>query len=425
MDFFNYKENELYAEDVSLKEIAEKFDTPTFVYSKATIARHYAIMQSAIGQDHLVCFAVKANSNLSLLKLLADLGSGFDIVSVGELKRVLAAGGQPNKIVFSGVGKQDHELKAALEAKIHCFNVESEDELFRLSALARSMRVQAPVALRVNPDVDPKSHPYISTGLKANKFGIPMNQALTLYLEAQQLPGIQVKGIASHIGSQILELSPFVEAAKKLTEFYQTLKANKVEVEHIDLGGGLGVPYTKETPPTPKAWLDAMVAQMPSACPKIIIEPGRAVMANAGILLTKVICLKQTEQKTFAVVDCGMNDYIRPALYNADHDIWPVKRLDGPRQQYDIVGPICETGDFLGKEKELPNLTSADLLCIRGCGAYGFAMSSNYNSRARAAEVLVDGASHQCIRPREDLEELMAHEMKMISDLDTARHHHG
>lgn len=415
MDFFNYKDAELFAEDVSLKDIAKQYGTPTFVYSKATLARHYSIMEKAIGHPHMVCYAVKANSNLSLLKILADMGSGFDIVSLGELKRVLAAGGNPSKIVFSGVGKQDFELSAALDAHIFCFNIESEDELYRLDRLAQIKGVKAPIAIRVNPDVDPKSHPYISTGLKTNKFGISMDRALSMYLEAKQLPNITIKGLASHIGSQILELDPFVEAAQKLTEFYLNLKANNIELTHIDLGGGLGVPYTNETPPSPKAWLEAVMAQMPNPCPQIIIEPGRALIANAGVLLSQVITVKQTPEKLFAVIDCGMNDYIRPALYGAEHDILPVVTMDGPLQTYDLVGPICETGDFLGKAKQLPKLSAGSLVCIRGCGAYGFAMSSNYNSRPRAEEVLVDDKLSYSIRSRESYEDLMALEQQVLA----------
>lgn len=415
MDFFSYKNQELYVEDVPLSQIALNYQTPTYVYSKATLNRHYTIFRNAFGKRlHQICYAVKANSNLSLLQELAALGSGFDIVSKGELQRVLMAGGKASQTVFSGVGKQEEELSFALDNDILCFNIESEDELFRLNALAKAKGKRAPIAIRVNPDVDSKSHPFISTGLKTNKFGVPLDQALSLYIQAAQMPNLKVIGLASHIGSQILEVSPFVEATRKLTEFYQRLQAHQIKLDHIDLGGGLGVPYTTETPPSPKAWLEAMLRELPSPSPKIIIEPGRALVANAGVLLTKVITVKANHDKLFAIVDCGMNDYIRPALYNAKNDILPIKQRDGAKQSYDVVGPICETGDFLGKSQQLPPLVAGDLLCIRGVGAYGFAMSSNYNTRPRAMEVLVHENQTKCIRDRETIDDILALELNHL-----------
>jgi diaminopimelate decarboxylase len=410
MDHFSYREGRLYAEDVDLYELAQQHGTPCYVYSRATLERHWRAFDEAFSdQAHLICYAVKANSNLAVLKTLADLGSGFDIVSGGELERVLRAGGDPAKIVFSGVGKQDWELRRALEVGIYCFNVESETELTRLQQIAASMGVCAPVSLRVNPDVDAQTHPYISTGLKENKFGIEVERALALYQRAAQLPSVRITGIDCHIGSQLTALGPFIAALERILHLLERLEQVGITLEHLDLGGGLGVRYRAETPPLPEDYAKALRQIIGTNTQyKILLEPGRAIAANAGILLTRVEYLKPTAHRNFAIVDAAMNDLIRPMLYQAWQEIIPVQvRYDVPVQTWDIVGPICETGDFLGKDRNLA-LVEGDLLAIRSAGAYGFVMSSNYNTRPRAPEILVEGAHARVVRRRETLDDLLA-----------------
>ena len=407
MDHFEYRDGELYAEDVPLREIAERHGTPLYVYSRATLERHWQAFDQAFGRHpHLVCFAVKANSNLGVLNSLARLGSGFDIVSVGELERVLAAGGDPAKVLFSGVGKQAHEMRRALEAGIRCFNVESAAELERLNQVASELGVTAPVALRVNPDVDARTHPYISTGLKENKFGIAIGDAPALYRRAAELPNIEVSGVDCHIGSQLTELAPFLDALDRVVMLMEKLGAEGIVLDHIDLGGGLGVRYDEETPPQPAEYAKAMLERLGNVPYEIFIEPGRAIAANAGVLLTRVEYLKHSEVKDFAVIDAAMNDLIRPSLYEAWQAIVNVEQEpQGTAGVYDLVGPICETGDFLGKQRVL-TLREGSLLAVRSSGAYGFSMASNYNTRPRAAEVMVDGSDMHLVRRRETLAEL-------------------
>ncbi|RKZ64847.1 MAG: diaminopimelate decarboxylase [Candidatus Parabeggiatoa sp. nov. 3] len=409
MDYFNYQNGKLYAENVDLTTIAETYGTPCYVYSRATLEQHWHAFDHALkNYRHLICYAVKANSNLTVLKILAQLGSGFDIVSGGELERVLRAGGKPDKIVFSGVGKTVAEMRRALEVGIRCFNVESEAELQRLNQLAGEMGKIAPVSLRVNPDVDAKTHPYISTGLKQNKFGIDVDIALEVYAEAAALPHLQITGIDCHIGSQLTDTTPFVDALRRIMVLVDSLAKKGIALQHLDLGGGLGVRYEDETPPEPTAYVQALTQVLGQSPYEIILEPGRAIAANAGILLTRVEYLKKTADKHFAIVDAAMNDLIRPALYNAWQDIVPVQPRSGETvQYYDIVGPICETGDFLGKNRALA-LQAGDLLAVRTSGAYGFTMSSNYNSRFRAAELMVDGERVMVARRRETIEDLLA-----------------
>ena len=410
MDFFDYHNGRLFAEQVDLEELAASHGTPLYVYSRATLERHWNAFDQALGEHrHLVCYAVKANSNIAVLALLARLGSGFDIVSAGELARVLRAGGDPSKVVFSGVGKTFVEMEQALEAGIRCFNVESSAELKRLNEVAATHGVVAPVSLRVNPDVDANTHPYISTGLKENKFGIPVEDALGAYQQAADAEHLSVAGVDCHIGSQLTEISPFVDALDRVLELVQHIEDLGIDIHHLDLGGGLGVRYQNEQPPSPQQYVRPLMARLANTDKEILIEPGRAIAANAGILLTEVQYLKETEDKNFAIVDAAMNDLIRPALYSA----WQVIIAVVPRQQagtsYDIVGPVCETGDFLGKQRALA-IRQGDLLAVRSAGAYGFTMSSNYNSRPRAAEILVDGEQAHLIRRRETLQELYAQE---------------
>ena len=408
MDHFNYKDDSLFCEDVAISTLAETYGTPLYVYSRATLERHWHAFDAALaGRDHLVCYAVKANSNLAVLNVLARLGSGFDIVSGGELQRVLRAGGDPDKIVFSGVGKLAEEMELALESGIHCFNVESEQELDQLNAIAgRNQRV-ARVSFRVNPDIDAKTHPYISTGLKENKFGINFEEAESVYLKAKGLAHIDVIGIDCHIGSQLTELSPYVDALERLLILIKRLKAKGVEIQHLDLGGGLGIRYKDETPPLPEEWLSALRNQLNGFDGTVVIEPGRAIAGNAGVLVSQVNYIKHSKDKNFAVVDAAMNDMIRPSLYDAWLEIIRVDLpSDEPSRVYDIVGAICETGDFLGKDRSM-QLAQNDLIVIRSSGAYGFSMSSNYNSRNRAAEVMVDGDRHYCVREREVFEQLI------------------
>ena len=407
MDHFAYRDQRLYAEDVPLEVIAERFGTPCYVYSRATLERHWRAFDEAFAdRPHLVCFAVKANSNLGVLNVLARLGSGFDIVSVGELERVLAAGGLPGNIVFSGVGKRADEMRRALEVGIRCFNVESLPELERLNRVAGECGVRAPVSLRVNPDVDARTHPYISTGLKENKFGIDIAHALDAYRHAAGLPHLDVVGVDCHIGSQLTSLSPFLDALDRVLALVERLEDQGIGVRHLDLGGGLGVRYDAETPPVPADYAQAVAARLEGRPYELLLEPGRAIAANAGILLTRVEYLKPTDHKDFAVIDAPMNDLIRPALYAAWQAIVPVDaRATGRTASYDIVGPVCETGDFLGKQRTL-SLAPGDLLAVRSSGAYGFTMASNYNSRPRAAEVMVDGDRMHLVRERETVEDL-------------------
>jgi diaminopimelate decarboxylase len=408
MNYFEYKNDILFAEQLDLRSIAQQVGTPCYVYSRATLERHWHAFDDVLqNHEHLVCYAVKANSSLAILNLFARLGSGFDIVSQGELERVIRAGGDPAKVVFSGVGKTEAEMQRALEVGIHCFNVESLPELNRLNDVATAMGKTAPVSIRVNPDVDAKTHPYISTGLKQNKFGIDFSQALDVYRQAAQLSNIEIAGVDCHIGSQLSELSPFVDALKRMLVLIDQLAEAGITLRHIDVGGGLGITYNSETPPSPQEYADAVLSELKARDLKIFIEPGRAIVGNAGILLTEVQYLKTGEDKNFAIVDAAMNDLIRPALYSAWQDIVPVeKRSSNGFKMYDIVGPICETGDFLGKDRNL-NIQQGDLLAVCSAGAYGFTMSSNYNSRPRAAEVMVDGDQYHIIRQRETIDSLM------------------
>ncbi len=406
MDHFNYRDNRLFAEDVDLTEIAATWGTPTYVYSRATLERHWHAFDGALtGREHLICYAVKANSNLAILNLLARLGSGFDIVSLGELERVLEAGGDPAKVVFSGVGKRVDEIHRALQVGIHCFNVESESELLCLNEQAGELGVRAPISLRVNPDVDANTHPYISTGLKENKFGINIETALCLYNQAAALENIQILGVDCHIGSQLTATAPFIDALQRVLALIDRLEQQGITIQHLDLGGGLGITYHDETPPQPADYATAIMEALQGRELRLILEPGRAIVGNAGILLTRVEYLKHTAHKNFAIIDAAMNDLMRPALYQAWQSIIPVCPRESEARRYDLVGPICETGDFLGKDRDLA-LEEGDLLAIRSAGAYGFTMSSNYNSRPRAAEVMVDGDKVYKIRCREKIADL-------------------
>ena len=419
MDYFNYKEGRLWAENVDISANVDTWGTPSYVYSRATIERHWKAFDSALGkQPHLVCYAVKANSNLAVLNILAKLGSGFDIVSMGELERVLRAGGRANKIVFSGVGKTAEEMARALDVGIRCFNVESRAELGLLEQVAADKGVQAPVSLRVNPDVDAKTHPYISTGLKDNKFGIAIDEALEVYQSITGSSHLKIEGVDCHIGSQLTDVGPFVDALDRVLALIDRLAEKNIRLKHLDLGGGLGIRYQDETPPLPEEQMAAVLQRLGDRELEILIEPGRAIVGNAGVLLTRVQYLKHNEEKNFAVVDAAMNDLMRPALYGAWQSIEPVlKPSPGDKQikenvqtkVYDVVGPICETGDFLGKERTL-TIEQGDLLFVRSAGAYGFTMSSNYNSRPRVAEIMVDGDKHQLVRQRETIEQLFANE---------------
>lgn len=421
MDHFEYRDGLMYVEELPLDRVAEQFGTPCYVYSRATLSRHLRAYTDALGDHpHLICYAVKANSNLAVLDVLARQGAGFDIVSVGELERVLAAGGDPAKVVFSGVAKQEAELARALEVGIKCFNVESTAELERLNSVAGSLGKVAPVSLRVNPDVDAGTHPYISTGLKDNKFGIAVSEAREVYRRASAMDHLRVVGLDCHIGSQLTELAPFLDALERLLVLLDTLREDGIEVEHLDLGGGLGVTYRNETPPHPSEYASALLERL-SRWPgserlTLLFEPGRSIAANAGVLLTRVEFLKPGETRNFAIIDAGMNDLIRPALYQAWQAIVPVDTRS-PRDTgvYDVVGPVCETGDFLGKERELA-IAAGDLLAVRSAGAYGFVMASNYNSRPRPAEVMVDGDRAHLVRRRERLEELWAGESLLPDD---------
>lgn len=413
MNAFDYQHGELYCEGVSLCSVADEFGTPAYVYSKAAIVEALKQYQAALmGRAHLICYAVKANSNLAVLNLLAQHGAGFDIVSGGELHRVLAAGGNPNKIVFSGVGKTASEMREALEVGIRCFNVESAAELEVLSDVALSMGKVAPISLRVNPDVDAKTHPYISTGLKENKFGVTMDAAKDLYLRARELPGVDPVGVDCHIGSQLVDTAPFLDALDRLLALLDSLKDAGIELHHLDLGGGLGVAYSNEAVTPIGQFIEALTARLGDRHYELVFEPGRSIVAMAGVLVTEVTYLKPTEHRNFALIDAAMNDLIRPSLYQAWQAIIPLRPRDGEIKTWDIVGPVCETGDFLGKDRELA-LEAGDRLAVTGAGAYGFVMSSNYNTRPRAVEVMVDGDKAYQIRARETRESLWAGEQAL------------
>ncbi len=413
---FQLKNGTLHAEDVSLETLAKQYGTPLYVYSKTEFESRWQAFDTAFGsQPHLVCYAVKTNSNIAVLQSLAKLGAGFDIVSQGELERVLRAGGDPKKVVFSGVAKQSSEIRRALEVGIRCFNLESHAELDRIQSVAQSMDLIANISIRVNPDVDAKTHPYISTGLKDNKFGVDINTAPDLYADACACSHINPIGIDCHIGSQLTEITPFVDALERVLTLKSTLSEMGIDIHHLDLGGGLGIQYTDEVPPAIATYIQALISKLNDPEIEVIIEPGRAIAGNAGVLLTEVEYLKPTEYKNFAIIDAAMNDLIRPALYQAYQEIVPVTpRIDGLESSWDLVGPVCETGDFLGKDRKL-NLKAGDLLAVKSSGAYGFTMSSNYNTRPRSAEVMVQGDQAWLIRPRETYEDLMGSEILIES----------
>ena len=411
MDYFHYQSDELFAEGVALSDVAKEFGTPSYVYSRATVERHWLAFDEAFSSlPHCVCYAVKANSNIAILNVLARLGSGFDIVSGGELTRVLAAGGRADKIVFSGVGKTVTEINFALQEGIRCFNVESISELLRINKVASELNCKAPVSIRVNPDVDAQTHPYISTGLKENKFGIAIDEAEEAYLQAKEMTHINIIGVDCHIGSQLTTVEPFVDALQRILTLIDRLTELGIHLSHIDIGGGLGITYKEEVPPTPGEYAEALTGLLIDRKLEILMEPGRAIVGNAGVLLTRVEYLKATEDRQFAIVDAGMNDLLRPALYQSWQAIQSVKiNQNIADQKYDIVGPVCETGDFLGKDRVLA-LQENDLLAVKSAGAYGFTMSSNYNSRPRAAEIMIDGENMHCIRERETLASLFVGE---------------
>ena len=407
---FNYHDNELFVESVPLKQIADEFGTPCYVYSRSALTKAYQEFDASFAnRDHLICYAVKANSNIAILNLFAQLGSGFDIVSGGELQRVIKAGGDPGKTVFSGVGKNANEMRMALDANILCFNVESEAELVTLNQIAKVMGKIAPVSLRVNPDVDAKTHPYISTGLKENKFGVPASEAERIYRSAHLYAHVRFTGLDCHIGSQLTALEPFMQTSSKMLNLLDTLQSQGLEIKHLDLGGGLGIRYANETPPSIKDYVSMLCASTHQIKQRLLIEPGRSLVGNSGILLTRIEYLKHTAARNFAIVDAAMNDLMRPALYDAYHEILPVRKNNGEINSYQIVGPVCETGDFLGHDRKL-GLIGGDLLAIMSAGAYGMSMSSNYNTRPRAAEVMVDKDSIHIIRQRETIDQLIAGE---------------
>lgn len=410
MTYFAYRDLQLHAESVPLARIAAQFGTPCYVYSRAALEAAYHAYDHALARrDHLICYAVKANSSLAVINLLARAGSGFDIVSGGELERVVKAGGDPGKIVFSGVGKTAAEMHSALAAGILCFNIESESELRRLDRIAGELGKSAPVSLRINPDVDAQTHPYIATGLKESKFGVAFDDALPLYRSAADMANLRVIGIDCHIGSQLTDIPPFVAALQKLLTLVDRLAAEHIDVTHIDVGGGLGIRYRDEMPPPVADYVQALTACLGSRKQKILLEPGRSLVGNTGILLARVEYLKHGAHRNFAVLDAAMNDLMRPALYDAWHDIQPVQTRRGPARRYEVVGPVCESGDFLGHDREL-TLAEGDLIAIRSAGAYGMTMSSNYNTRPRAAEVMVSGDEMHLIRERESVAQLIATE---------------
>ena len=406
MDHFNYQGTQLFAENCNIAQLAQKHGTPMYVYSRATLERHWHAFDKAVAKHpHMICYAVKANSNIAILNVLARLGSGFDIVSGGELARVIEAGGDPQKVVFSGIGKTADEMEYALKQNIYCFNVESIPELKLLSQVAERLQLTASVSLRINPDVDAGTHPYISTGLKENKFGIAMEDAIATFQLAQSLPNLEIKGVDCHIGSQLTEIQPFLDAMDRMLALIDELATHGINIHHFDIGGGLGVPYDDEQPPHPDHYAAAVLERLGNRNIKLIFEPGRAIAANAGVFVTQVQFLKQNQDKHFAIVDGAMNDLLRPSLYQAYHNIIEVKKADKPSKTYDVVGPVCETGDFLGKNRTLA-VEAGDYLAVRSAGAYGFTMSSNYNTRPRAVEVLIDGDQDYVIRKREKLFQL-------------------
>ncbi len=413
MNAFDYRNGELFAENVPLAEVAARFGTPCYVYSRAALTEAFLAYDRAFaGRDHLVCYAVKANSNLAILSLFAGLGSGFDIVSGGELQRVLAAGGAPARIVFSGVGKSETEMREALAAGILCFNVESEAEIERLEKVAASLGRRAPVSLRVNPDVDARTHPYISTGLKQNKFGVAFDEAPRLYRKVQASPHLQAVGIDCHIGSQLTDAAPFIDAARKLLELADRLGEAGIHLHHLDFGGGLGIRYRDEAAPDPADWVGRLLSVVGERALPILLEPGRSLVGNAGLLLTRIEYLKPGEARNFAIVDAAMNDLMRPALYDAYHDVRRVRDTAAAPARWDVVGPVCETGDFLARDRELA-LEPGGLLAIMSAGAYGMSMASNYNTRPRAAEIMIDGKKMHLIRARERIEDLYAGEHRL------------
>ncbi len=410
MDYFNYKGDSLFAEAIPVADIAQKYGTPCFIYSRATLERHYGVYQEALeGCPHLICFAVKANSNLAVINVLARLGAGFDIVSGGELERVIAAGGDASKVIFSGLGKTEAEIERALQLGIYCFNIESGAELDRIDRIAQRLGKKAPISVRVNPDVNTDTHPYISTGQKENKFGISYEQAIDIYRRAAILEGIKILGIDCHIGSQLTSVEPFLDATDRLLTLTDRLANEGILLTHFDVGGGLGVTYGEEEPPHPSELIAMIRSRFANREMTLLIEPGRTISANAGIFVTKVEYLKQTNHKNFAIIDGAMNDLLRPALYGAWQEIIPVNRRQGDGITYDVVGPVCESSDFLGKERVLC-IKAGDLLAVRSAGAYGFAMSSNYNTRPRSAEIMVDHDKSYLVRPRETITELFAGE---------------
>ena len=415
MDHFNYKGDSLFAEDITVTDIAAQYGTPCFIYSRATLERHYRVYAEALaGHPHKICFAVKANSNLGVLNVLARLGAGFDIVSGGELDRVLAAGGDASKIIFSGLGKTTNEIRKGLDVGIHCFNVESEAELMRISEVAQAEGKVAPISVRVNPDVDAGTHPYISTGLKENKFGIPAANAIDLYRSAAKMDGLSITGIDFHIGSQLTTVEPFLDAIDRILEMVDELDEEGIKISHFDMGGGLGVSYGQEIHPHPSELIALVQEKFTDREMEIVVEPGRSIAANAGIFVTRIEYLKNNEHKKFAIVDGAMNDLIRPALYSAWQEIIPVEKSSEAAAIYDVVGPICESSDFLGKDREL-SIAAGDLLAVRSAGAYGFVMSSNYNTRPRVAEIMVDCSNSYLVREREIVAELFANE-NMLPD---------
>ena len=411
MHYFEYRNDELFAEDVPMAELARRFGTPFYVYSARTLRRHYRVFDEAFaGVDHLICYAMKALSNLSILKMFASMGSGFDIVSVGEMMRCLRAGADPRKIVFSGVGKTDEEIAAAIDSNILMINVESRGELHRISEVAGRMKKRAPVTLRVNPDLDPGTHPHISTGHRDSKFGIPLSQVDEYYSEAKNLPNLELVGLSTHIGSQITDTAPFTEAGNKLAAIIGRLRGAGIALKYLDIGGGLGIPYQEE-PPSPSDYGKAVLKPLAGIGLKIIAEPGRVIVGNAGVLVTKVLYNKETDVKRFIVVDAAMNDLIRPVLYEAYHNIQPVKKNPAPKiVTADVVGPVCESGDFLAQAREMPEPAQGDLLAVMSAGAYGAVMGSNYNSRPRVPEILVDGADVHVIRERDNFEDIIRNE---------------
>ncbi len=408
MHYFDYRNDELFAEDVPLRELASKYGTPFYVYSARTLRRHFRVFDEAFAStDHLICYAMKALSNLSILKLFASMGSGFDIVSGGELARCLKVGADPGQIVFSGVGKTDEEIAAALDAGILMINVESGPELHRISDVAGRLKKRAPVSLRVNPDLDPGTHPHISTGHRDSKFGVPLSHVFEYYAEARSLQNLEIVGLSTHIGSQITETAPFTEAGIKVASIVNRLRSDGIALKHLDLGGGLGIPYQEEPPP-PALYAKSLLEPLKNLGLRIIVEPGRVLVGNAGVLVTKVLYVKETDVKRFVVVDGAMNDLLRPVLYEAYHAIWSVtRRAERPSVVADVVGPVCESGDFFARERELPEPESGDLLAVMSAGAYGFVMASNYNSRARSPEILVDGSNVHVIRERDSFDDIV------------------